>query len=679
MNNIKQAFSNIASAIREKNGEETQYKPADMPAAIKAIETSGGEINISGSQSAWADELVEDYKTYETDKFLVSQYLMGTNGSKQALDRFRQFTNINADTNYSLDIKIPEGTVSAKATFIGNIQEIYGSSRSYYVYFKNEALETIDTLSTSTYASSNTAAGYHVKTFSKEISLDILEQIKYFEYTTNGGTQEKIIYIEFFDENGEVIPFTSQKKIYKSQKRTKPALQLKNEEIYASRENSWEDYQRQYRPADWPKMRIPNAGEAWLLIDNELVLSVDGQYTVAAPQYGKFDFGYIDENENFIKLYSYEDEQFLTKTYTGVWDLTTYSIPTDNRIEKKYYMMKWYQAPHYKYFIPYNLQNNSGLHILELSIYAAWGDEWDLQYSLCSTLTTQGDNRLLSWTKYIEQYQPESIEISTIGYNEGYTYYAGCQDTFVSLQAFYSHNAYSMTRGWECAGGTNRPDLTSSLFQYVLFFSQFGTSTAGSYTAYILDNQYVHYTYADGTCRSNGNSPFLKAFITTMANNTQDTINFYPKSSNDTTYYKSGTLRWWKSLPMESNVFGYLSYEGVSGEIVANTKVLTTSSQDLGYHIRHMDYSKAYMTSTSAWSTITIGFCKNCSVEDAIFTLSTLPTNTKTVKIRMYAGTGSSGNNSTRATGRIWTAAEQQKIAEGLIEAGRSYTISYIK
>lgn len=35
-------FTNIADAIREKNGETTTYKPAEMPEAILAIETGGG-------------------------------------------------------------------------------------------------------------------------------------------------------------------------------------------------------------------------------------------------------------------------------------------------------------------------------------------------------------------------------------------------------------------------------------------------------------------------------------------------------------------------------------------------------------------------------------------------------------------------------------------------------------
>ena len=32
-------YSNIADAIREKNGSDTEYTPAQMPAAIRAIET----------------------------------------------------------------------------------------------------------------------------------------------------------------------------------------------------------------------------------------------------------------------------------------------------------------------------------------------------------------------------------------------------------------------------------------------------------------------------------------------------------------------------------------------------------------------------------------------------------------------------------------------------------------
>lgn len=39
-------LTNIAGAIREKNGTETTYKPSEMAAAISAIQAGGGELNI---------------------------------------------------------------------------------------------------------------------------------------------------------------------------------------------------------------------------------------------------------------------------------------------------------------------------------------------------------------------------------------------------------------------------------------------------------------------------------------------------------------------------------------------------------------------------------------------------------------------------------------------------------
>lgn len=39
-------LTNIASAIRAKNGTEDTYKPSDMAAAISAIQAGGGEVNM---------------------------------------------------------------------------------------------------------------------------------------------------------------------------------------------------------------------------------------------------------------------------------------------------------------------------------------------------------------------------------------------------------------------------------------------------------------------------------------------------------------------------------------------------------------------------------------------------------------------------------------------------------
>lgn len=39
-------LTNIASAIREKNGTQDTYKPSEMPAAISAIVSGGAEVNM---------------------------------------------------------------------------------------------------------------------------------------------------------------------------------------------------------------------------------------------------------------------------------------------------------------------------------------------------------------------------------------------------------------------------------------------------------------------------------------------------------------------------------------------------------------------------------------------------------------------------------------------------------
>ena len=67
-------LTNIAEAIREKNGSTTEYKPSEMPAAISAIETGGGSSDGWQPQSDWWDIekiLEEDTEDYPAKMILL--------------------------------------------------------------------------------------------------------------------------------------------------------------------------------------------------------------------------------------------------------------------------------------------------------------------------------------------------------------------------------------------------------------------------------------------------------------------------------------------------------------------------------------------------------------------------------------------------------------------------------
>lgn len=94
-------LTNIADAIREKNGSEDSYKPSEMAAAIEAIETSGG-----GSSA-----LADIYYNCET-------------GSSLSYNRqFFEFDVSNANTfsfTYDYDTSSRSDTVT-KFTFIAQL------------------------------------------------------------------------------------------------------------------------------------------------------------------------------------------------------------------------------------------------------------------------------------------------------------------------------------------------------------------------------------------------------------------------------------------------------------------------------------------------------------------------------------------------------------------------------
>lgn len=99
----EQSLTDIAAAIRAKNGEETTYKPGEMAAAISNLPTGGGNLQYV-------------VLTKATDKtFDISNYVNGHNnfilyfGQKSSSDRYAYVPWISETNKYKL----------SSATFVG--------------------------------------------------------------------------------------------------------------------------------------------------------------------------------------------------------------------------------------------------------------------------------------------------------------------------------------------------------------------------------------------------------------------------------------------------------------------------------------------------------------------------------------------------------------------------------
>ncbi len=73
-------LTNIAGAIREKNGTEDTYKPSDMAAAISAIQAGGGEVNmveakLTGSSSSTGYTPFNVYDYVDDTENIICIYL----------------------------------------------------------------------------------------------------------------------------------------------------------------------------------------------------------------------------------------------------------------------------------------------------------------------------------------------------------------------------------------------------------------------------------------------------------------------------------------------------------------------------------------------------------------------------------------------------------------------------
>lgn len=111
----EESLTNIANAIRAKNGESTTYKPSEMAAAIEAIEAGGGGAETCSGFIAGDDPMAMINVAYIDENMnLVDTYADGDMGL---------WTNFLKNS-----IIVTSGRAYSAFTPINNIRKIYNNS-----------------------------------------------------------------------------------------------------------------------------------------------------------------------------------------------------------------------------------------------------------------------------------------------------------------------------------------------------------------------------------------------------------------------------------------------------------------------------------------------------------------------------------------------------------------------
>ena len=94
-----QHYTDIADAIREKNGESTQYKPSEMASAIQGIQSGGGDIDALIDRSITEINsnvgVVEEYAFYECAALTTANFPNATSIMGYAFRGCSSLTNIS--------------------------------------------------------------------------------------------------------------------------------------------------------------------------------------------------------------------------------------------------------------------------------------------------------------------------------------------------------------------------------------------------------------------------------------------------------------------------------------------------------------------------------------------------------------------------------------------------------
>ena len=132
-----QYYSAIATAIRNKAGVETTYKPSEMAAAITALPTGGGALDFITNTTAYGSSFWEqsgsrpsrgivlpDSIAFEDIKFLIG--IGGNNNSSVATNTSRHIVYIFCPDLYKRTIQDGEGNIYYAC--LGTYMSTYSSS-----------------------------------------------------------------------------------------------------------------------------------------------------------------------------------------------------------------------------------------------------------------------------------------------------------------------------------------------------------------------------------------------------------------------------------------------------------------------------------------------------------------------------------------------------------------------
>lgn len=130
-------ITNIADAIREKNGSTNKYNPSQMPDAIRAIETGGSSSDEWQPQSDWWD--VESIINNDSENYIGKIIFLLPDSAPTSILKYKLMNNA-----YPAKIKTSDGkeyTPNADLTHVWDVSKdkkcSKGYSTRYVMYYYN--------------------------------------------------------------------------------------------------------------------------------------------------------------------------------------------------------------------------------------------------------------------------------------------------------------------------------------------------------------------------------------------------------------------------------------------------------------------------------------------------------------------------------------------------------------
>jgi hypothetical protein len=168
MTTLTETFTNIADAIRSKNGSSDVYTPAQMPSAIQAIPTGGGTYQsktVSPSESSI--EVTADSPTYDalskvTVNAISSSYVGSGVARKSSTDLAINGATVTAPAGYYANeatTSISSGSVTAPSSISGTSASVSTGTNTLTL---SKTISVTPNVTTAGYISSGTAGNSSV-------------------------------------------------------------------------------------------------------------------------------------------------------------------------------------------------------------------------------------------------------------------------------------------------------------------------------------------------------------------------------------------------------------------------------------------------------------------------------------------------------------------------------------